>query len=96
MNLDQKIEKILLDAKGEHVSYNNIRRDTGTIGFSLTHSLGRLRKRYGVRLVTWGRGCAIVAETKVKKFKSNFTLPVDLWRGWVDPETGYRPTHLGV
>lgn len=96
MTLDQKIERILLDAKGSAVSYSEVRRKTDAIGFSFNHAIGRLRKKYGARLVSGVRMCAIVEVKKIDKVKSSFTLPLDLWRGWRAPGAQTHPAYLGV
>lgn len=70
----------------------------------IKNALYRLRKRYGERVMRTKKdkrtAYQIVPEAEVAKPKKPRTalsiLPLDLWRGWVNPATGIIPAKLGL
>lgn len=65
--------------------------------------IGKLRVQYRQQLVSVKVGRylgyridAARAKEKQKPAGSVLALPADLWRGWINPATGYQPAKLGL
>ncbi len=99
MNIDTVLESTFLASPGKFFDPYDLLAKYGADKSLLQGALGRLRQRYGSFLKRRFRTYALICTEAAKDQPARdaiFTAPIDLWRGWLNPETGRTATSLGL